>query len=69
MEGGFVDDGNCSSSIDFYLNWGVIDVKGDNEWRRMFTLNGIETVFVPTRVILLFWLPLDVVGPLRRLLI
>ena len=60
MEGGLIDDGNCSSSIDFHLDWDVVDVKGDSEWRRMFILNGIETVFVPTRVILLFWLLLDV---------
>ena len=59
-ERGLIDDGNCSSSIDFHLDWGAVDVEGDGEWKRMFTMNGIETIFVPTRVILLFWLLLDI---------
>ena len=67
MEGGLTDNGNCSSGVDFY--WGVIDVEGDSEWKRMFILNDIETVFIPTRIILLFWLLLDVVCPLRKLLV
>ena len=69
MEGDFVNDGNCSSGVDFHLNFGAVDVEGDGEWRRMFILNSIETVFIPTRVILLFWLLLNVVYPLRRLFI
>ena len=69
MEGGLVDDGNCSSSIDFYLDWGVVDVEGDGEWRRMFIVSGIETVVFTARIIVLFWLLLDVVCPLRKLLI
>ena len=68
-ERGLVDDGNCSSSIDFNLDWGAVDVEADGEWKRMFTVNRIETIFVPTKVILLFWLLLDIVCPLRRLLI
>ena len=69
MEGGLVDDGNCSSSIDFYLDWGIIDVEGDGEWRRMFIVSGIETVFITARIIVLFWLFSDIVCPLRKLLI
>ena len=69
MEGGLVDDGNCSSGVDFHLDWGVVDVEGDGEWRRMFIVNSIETVFIAARIILLFWLLLDVVCPLRKLLI
>ena len=30
-ERGLVDDGNCSSSIDFNLDWGAVDVEGDGE--------------------------------------
>ena len=44
-------------------------MEGDGEWRRMFIVNGIDTVFIPARIVLLFWLLLDAVCPLRRLLI
>ena len=64
MEGGLIDDGDCSTGVDFHLNWGIVDVEGDGEWRRMSIVIGIENVFIPARIILLFWLLLDVVCPL-----
>jgi len=68
VESGFIDDGNCRSRVDFHLNWSVVDVEGDGEWRRTFIVNGIKAVFIPNRIVLLFWLLLDIVCPLWRLL-
>lgn len=49
MKCGLIDDGKCSSCVDFHLNWGVIDVKDDGEWRRTFIMNSVKTVFVIIR--------------------
>ena len=54
MEGSLIEDGNCRSRVDFHLNWSVVDVEGDGEWRRMFIMNGSKAIFIPARIILLF---------------